>query len=129
MSNRFEAEKKNLLAATAKLLTGDPDGKKIAAFAGILFERAAGEDIVEYEPAALARIARDAFAFFSNRAAPTAVRVAEIADTDRAGRFHTAIELSTANRPFIFDLVLGSFRRSANPFASSCTRSSMCDAT
>ena len=107
MTNRFEAEKKSRIAAAEKLLAGDPDGKTLAAFAELLFERGAGEDIVEYDPAALAAIARDAFAFFRHRAGPTAVRVADIADADRAGRFHTAIELSTANRPFIFDSVLG----------------------
>src|SRR5882724_1627799 len=107
VTNRFEAEKKSLLAAGAKLLASDPEGETLASFADLLFERAAGEDIVEYDPGTLAAIAREAFAFFHHRAGPTAVRVADIADADRAGRSHTAIELSTANRPFIFDSVLG----------------------
>ncbi len=107
MSNRFEAGKKTRIAAARELLAGEADGETLAAFADLLFERAAGEDIVEYEPAALAAVAREAFAFFRHRRDPTAVRVADIADADSAGRFHTAIELSTANRPFIFDSVLG----------------------
>ena len=68
MPGRFEAEKKNRIAALAKLLAGEPDGKALAAFAEILFERVAGEDLVEYEPAALAAHGRDAFAFFRHRA-------------------------------------------------------------
>ena len=115
MSNRFEAEKKSRLAAVGKLLAADPEGQTLATFAELLFERGAGEDIVEYEPAALAEIAREAFAFFGHRAGPTAVRVADIPGADRAGRFHTAIELSTANRPFIFDSVLGELQALGEP--------------
>ena len=116
MPNRFEAEKTNRLAAVGRTARrASQTERRIAAFAELLFERAAGEDIVEYEPAALAAIARDAFAFFRHRAEPTAVRVADIADADRAGRFHTAIELSTANRPFIFDSVLGELQALGHP--------------
>jgi glutamate dehydrogenase len=115
VSNRFEAEKQDRVDAAAELLSRTPDGAALAAFAKILFERGAGEDIVEYAPAALAAIAREAFAFFGHRPQPTAVRVADIADADRAGRFHTAIELSTANRPFVFDSVLGELQALGEP--------------
>ncbi len=107
MPNRFEAEKRKRIAAAGKLLAGDPEGKPLAAFSELLFERGAGEDIVQYDSAALAGIARDGFAFFRCRAEPTAVRVGDIAGADEHGRSHTAIELSTANRPFIFDSLLG----------------------
>ena len=50
--------KGNASPRSAKLLAGGPDGKSLSLFADILFERVAGEDLVEYEPAALAAIAR-----------------------------------------------------------------------
>ncbi len=107
MPNRFDAEKKKRIAAARKLLASGRDGKKLAAFCDCLFEQGAGEDIVEYDAEALAAIARDAYAFFRRRAKTTGVRVADIEGTDFRGRRHTAIELSTLNRPFIFDSVSG----------------------
>ena len=91
------------------------EGKKLAAFADLLFDHAAGEDVVEYDAQALAAITRDAYAFFRRREKTTAVRVADIAGTDAKGRSHTAIELSTLNRPFIFDSVLGELQALGHP--------------
>jgi glutamate dehydrogenase len=105
--NRFDAEKKKRIAAARKLLAAAREGKRLAAFAELLFEQGAGEDIVEYDAPALATITRDAFAFFRQRGKPNAVRVADAEGTDLKGRAHTAIELSTLNRPFIFDSLLG----------------------
>ena len=110
MPNRFEAEKKKRTAALAKLLAGEPEGKSLVAFAEILFERVAGEDFVEYDPPALAALVKDAFDFFRHRAGPTAVRIGGEIVIDRGNRTHTVIELSTTNRPFIFDSVLGEFQ-------------------
>ena len=107
MPNRFDAEKKKRIAAACKRLATARDGRTLAAFCNCLFERGAGEDIVEYDAEALAAITRDAYAFFRDRAKPSAVRVADIEGTDISGRSHTALELSTKNRPFIFDSVLG----------------------
>ena len=107
MADRFDVAKKERIAAAAQILAREPEGEALATFCRLLFEHGAGEDLVEYEPAALAAICRDAFAFFRRRAEPTAVRVADLADADRRGRSLTAIELSATNRPFIFDTVLG----------------------
>ena len=104
---RFEAEKKNRIAALTKLVASEADGQSLAAFAEIIFERVAGEDLVEYEPKTLATLTGEAFAFFRHRPEPTAVRVGDVAVADTADRTHTVIELSTTNRPFIFDSVLG----------------------
>ena len=68
MPGRFEAEKKKRIAALGKLLAGGPDGKSLSLFADILFERVAGEDLVEYEAAALAAVVQNAFEFFRHRA-------------------------------------------------------------
>jgi glutamate dehydrogenase len=105
--NRFDEEKAERIEAAAKLVAADPDGEMLARFVGLLFSRAAGEDIVEYDAATLAEISREAFAFFRRRTEPMAVRAADVVGTDARGRAHTAIELSVANRPFIFDSVLG----------------------
>ncbi|MGH6923896.1 MAG: NAD-glutamate dehydrogenase, partial [Propylenella sp.] len=107
MPGRFEEERKKRLAAARKLVAAGPDGEMLARFTDILFARGAGEDIVEYDAEALAAVSRDAFAFFRKRREPAAVRVADVPGTDIRGRFYTAIELSAANRPFIFDSVLG----------------------
>ena len=72
MPNRFDAEKKKRIAALRKLLASARDGKKLAAFADLLFQNAAGEDVVEYDAPALAAITRDAYAFFCRREKPTA---------------------------------------------------------
>ncbi len=115
MPSRFDSEKKERLAAVTKLLAGGADGKALAAFTDLLFARGAGEDIVVFEPKALAAIGRDAYAFFRNRATSTAVRIAEVPGADVHGRAHTLIELSTANRPFIFDSVLGELQALGHP--------------
>jgi glutamate dehydrogenase len=112
--NHFEAEKKKRIAAVKKLLSGEADGKSLAAFAEILFGHAAAEDLVEYEPEVLAAVSREASAFFRRRAGPTAVRIAEVPGADVEGRLHSAIELSAANRPFIFDSVLGELQASGH---------------
>jgi glutamate dehydrogenase len=104
--SRYDEEKRRRIEAAGKLLSGGPDGKMLVRFAELLFAHGAGEDIVGYDAAALAEISREAFAFFRSRREPSAVRVADLGGTDASGRRHTAIELSTANRPFIFDSVL-----------------------
>ena len=58
MGSRFDVERKKLIAALRKLLAAEPEGKALTAFADILFEHVAGEDLVEYDPAALAAISR-----------------------------------------------------------------------
>lgn len=115
MPNRFDAEKKRRIAAARKRLSTEKDGKKLVAFADLLFEHAAGEDLVEYDAESLAAITRDAYAFFRRREKTPAVKVADIADADDRGRAHTAIELSTLNRPFIFDSVLGELQALGHP--------------
>ncbi len=107
MPSRFDEEKARRIADAVKIVATDPDGEMLSCFTELLFAHAAGEDIVEYGSDALAAISREAFAFFRRRPEPSAVRVGDIAGTDLKGRSHTAIELSTANRPFIFDSVLG----------------------
>ena len=65
MPNRFEAEKRKRVAALAKLLAGDPEGKSLVAFAEILFARGNrhisaenlhGEATVQKVPVSLATI-------------------------------------------------------------------------
>ena len=46
---------------------------------------------------------------------PTAVRVAELAAADSLGRQHSVIEISTGNRPFIFNSVLGELQAAGHP--------------
>jgi len=113
--NRFDAEKKRRIAAARKRLSTEKDGKKLVAFADLLFEHAAGEDVVEYDAESLAAITRDAYAFFRRREKTPAVKVADVAGTDARGRAHTSIELSTLNRPFIFDSVLGELQALGHP--------------
>jgi glutamate dehydrogenase len=113
--NRFDAEKKKRIEAARKLLAGGRGGKKLEAFAELLFDHAAGEDVVEYDAEALAAITRGAYAFFRRREKTPAVKVSDIAGTDLRGRAHTAIELSTQNRPFIFDSVLGELQALGHP--------------
>jgi glutamate dehydrogenase len=105
--NRFDDDKQRRIAAAAAILSAEPGGERSATFCKLLFEQAAGEDIVGYEPATLATISRDAFNLFRCRNEPIAVRAADVAETDVRGRPLTVIDLSTANRPFIFDSVLG----------------------
>jgi glutamate dehydrogenase len=105
--SRFDEDKKRLIAAAGKRVAADPDGEMLSRFTELLFAHGAGEDIVEYDAHTLATTSRDAFAFFRSRSVPTAVRVGDVPGIDARGRSHTAIELSTANRPFIFDSVLG----------------------
>ena len=63
MADRFDVAKKERIAAAAQILEREPEGEILADFCRLLFEHGAGEDIVGYEPAALAAICRDAFAF------------------------------------------------------------------
>ncbi len=114
MPNRFEAEKKKRLAAARKILAGEPGGKLLAAFAELLFEHAAGEDLIEYEPFRLAEISREGFSFFRRRSEPTAVRVADLPGKDVKARSHSVIELLAGNRPFIFDSVLAELQASGH---------------
>ncbi len=107
MPHRFDEEKRKRVEGVERVVAADPDGQELARFAALLFAHAAGEDLVEYDVATLAAITRDAFVFFSRRSEPTAVRIAEVDAIDARGRPHTIIELSTANRPFIFDSVVG----------------------
>ena len=114
MPSRFEADKKKRITAVRKALSSGEDGASLKAFADILFAQAAAEDLVEYSPEALAAICREAFAFFRTRPEPVAVRISDVPGEDVAGRSHTAIELSTANRPFIFNSVLGELQASGH---------------
>ncbi len=114
MPNRFDDDRRKRIAALRKRLSGGPEGKTLAAFADILFGHAAGEDLVEYDAEALAGISRDAFAFFRRRDEPTMVRVADVPGTDLKGRTHSAIEVLTGNRPFIFDSILGELQASGH---------------
>jgi glutamate dehydrogenase len=115
VANRFDEEKRQRLGAVAELLSREPDGKEQGTFAELLFEHAAGEDAIEYDAASLAEISRDAYVFFRRRAEPTAVRVADVPGIDRRGRAHSVVQLSTANRPFIFDSVLGELQALNHP--------------
>jgi glutamate dehydrogenase len=105
--NRFDEEKDKRIDAAREILASDPDGEALVGFADILFKHAAGEDLIEYDADVLAGVSRDAFAFFRQRGEPVAVRIAEVPATDLKGRSHSVINISTANRPFIFDSVLG----------------------
>ncbi len=108
MPNRFDAEKKKRIAAAGKLLADGPEGKTLASvLLSCSSSTAPARTSSNTTAKALAAIARDAYDFFRRRKKPTAVRVADIEGTDAKGRSHTAIELSTLNRPFIFDSVLG----------------------
>ena len=104
--NRFEAEKKEADRRAGETPCGRPDGKKLAAFCELLFEHAAGEDIVEYDAETLAGIARDAFAFFRSRESrPPSASPMSRART-KGPRAHRDRALD-AEPPFIFDSVLG----------------------
>ena len=115
MPNRFDAEKKRRIAAVRKHLASEPDGKAIADFATILFERGAGEDLVEYSPEALAELARDGWLFFKKRGGLTTVRVDDLPGRDLKGRAHGVVEILTSDRPFILDSVLAELQASGHP--------------
>jgi hypothetical protein len=65
--NRFDEEKGKRIESVRNSLADMPDGESLAAFAGILFEHAAGEDLIEYETSTLAEVSREAYAFFRQR--------------------------------------------------------------
>jgi len=112
--HRFDTERQERIAETTAILRAEPEGERLAAFATAIFAHAAGEDLVEYDAQRLAAITRDCFALFRRRTGPAAIRVADLPGADLKGRRHTAIAISTGNRPFIFDSVLGALQESGH---------------
>ena len=94
--------------AAGKLLRGGKDDAPDD-FAALLFAGTAPEDLVAYEAADLATLARDAFAFLSTRkpGAPKIRFAAPKATGDDCLRSVSVIEIVNDDMPFLLDSVMG----------------------
>jgi len=108
LPNRFETEKKKLIASVRKSLASEKTDVLTVAFADALYEGAAGEDLTRYSAGALSQLSKDVYSFIAKRKGDKPlVRLSDMDEPDSDGRAITIVHMLNTDKPFLLDSVLG----------------------